>query len=427
MMAISRFLLKRYGFALVLFSGFSGPAGAADSSLGAGIEPGVGKGLAAALKATMTHSPAIKGKQAELNETGYAIESAEAGRYPTVSAQADNLNDTQATVRLDQPLWAFGRIDTGIDLAKAKFTAEQWVLRQVQRQLIEETAVAYAQIQGIKARERIAQVNIDEHQRLYQRIERRQKGQLSSEADVRLAYSRTLQADAQMQRIKGSLLVAQTDLRALTYVDVDTSLAVDPALVALPVQAEVELMAIAESADIHYKRLRLESVKLDVVNERLSPMPTLYLRVEHDVLSDNTDDTRIGLTIESRLEGLGFVSKSRVQGAEARFDAAEYDLDNSINDLRQQINALMLNRQMQAGLIDSQSLAVASVEETMASFLRQYKLGRKSWVEVLNTQRELTELRLQLAQIKNDWLVTSLRVAAITGALDLQAGIVVDE
>ncbi|HAZ95346.1 MAG TPA: transporter, partial [Porticoccaceae bacterium] len=60
------------------------------------------------------------------------------GRYPTLSLQANNLNDelNQGSVRLQQPLWTFGKINNAIQRAEANYTAEQWALLQVQRQLI---------------------------------------------------------------------------------------------------------------------------------------------------------------------------------------------------------------------------------------------------------------------------------------------------
>jgi adhesin transport system outer membrane protein len=63
----------------------------------------------------------------------------------------------------------------------------------------------------------------------------------------------------------------------------------------------------------------------------------------------------------------------------------------------------------------------------MDSFLRQYETGRKSLVEVLNTQRDLTETRLLFSQIKSEWLTLSLKLAAITGSLDELAGLIIYE
>ena len=383
--------------------------------------------FARALRTTLAHNPAVKGKQAELEEQTYQVDSAKAKRYPSFTAQANNVNDNydQGTLRVDQTLWAFGKIDAEIDQANVNVRAEQWSLLQVKRQLIEETAVSYAKIEGIKQRLQEAQRNRDEHQHLHQKIERRQKGQMASEADTRLAYSRLLQAQAQTQGIKGELMVAETELLALTQVPVSSNESISPDLGLLPLYSEVEQLAIQQSANLQFKRLRLEVVRLEGKREKASSLPTLYFRVEHDALdhAPGVDRTRTGLVIESSLEGMGFVARGRVKGAAARLRAAKYDLDTALNDVRRRVNVLMLNRQVQNNLYQSQTLTVEAVEATMASFLRQYKTGRKTWVEVLNTQRELTDHRLRLVQLKSDGLMLSLRVAAIIGALDLQAGL----
>lgn len=384
-------------------------------------------GLAATLQAVMHYNPSVKGKQSEINAQSFAVDSAKAGRYPTFSGQANNVGDhvNQGSLRLQQPLWAFGKIDSAIDQAKAQFNAEQWALLQVQRQLIEEASATYAKVEGIHQRKEIAQKNIAEHTRLYQRIERRFNGKLASQADVRLAYSRLIQARANLQRIHGEWQIAIADLQALTQVPVSSDVPVSPNLVELPSLAEVETIAVEHSADVAFKQQRLQVAQQTVRKEKNSSLPTIYFRVEQDILDtpQGADDTRMGLVIESSLDGLGFAALGRVKGASAQLDAARYDVTQTRIETKRRIKSLMLNRQVQQTLSTSQHEAVTAVEETMASFLRQYDSGRKSWVEVLNTQRELTELRFQLAQIKTDWLVLSLRISAVIGHLDILAGI----
>jgi len=384
-------------------------------------------GLAAALRATMTHNPILKGKQAEVEEQQYGVSSAKAKRYPTLSAQGSNVNDNydQATLRLDQPVWAFGKIDTEIARAESEVNAEQWRLLDIQRQLLEDTATVYAKIEGIKQRAQVAQNNIDAHQGYYDRIVRRQRGQLSSQADMRLAYARLLQAQTQLLSFKGDLSDAQSELQTLTQIPVSTELAVDHRLAQLPSNAAVQRLAVEKEANIRLKRQNLEVVRLGLETEKIASLPTIYFRVEADLLdsADGNNELRAGLTFESSFEGLGLVARGRVKGAEARLAAARYDLDSSINDTRRRVRSLMLNRQVQQGLISAYKQTVDAMQETLASFLRQYETGRKSWLELLNTQRELTALEIQLVQSKSDWLILSLRVASLTGGLDQQAGL----
>ena len=406
---------------VLIFLGSSGlPLMAAEKISSSAVD----QGLVFALQATLTYHPAVKGKQAELDAQNYTVDSAKAGRYPTLSLQANNLNDelNQGSVRLQQPLWTFGKINNAIQRAEANYTAEQWALLQVQRQLIEQTAVTYARVQGIKAREQVADENVTQHEQLFQRIQRRQKGLLDTEADVMLARSRLVQARVQRQNIRGELLVALSELQSLTQIFVAADSPVDEQLAELPTVQKVELLALDNSADLQLKRERLKVAELAIKQEKSALKPNLYLQVDHDVGDSqiNTQRTRYGINFVANYEGLGFTGRGQVKIAVARSNAARYDVDATLNDVKQRVSMLMLNRKVQQDSLVSQREVVDSIGETLASFMRQYQSGRKTWVEVLNTQRELTQQRLQLSQIHNDWLILSLRVATLIGNLDQQ-------
>ncbi len=386
--------------------------------------------LVVAIRATMLNHPMLKGKHSEVNVQEYAVSTAKAARYPSLSLAVDNVDDDydRATLRLDQPLWAFGKIDNAIDIAESRVDTEHWRLLDIQRQLLEDTATSYAKIEGIKQRAEVAQHNIEAHTGYYERIERRHKGALSSEVDVRLAHARLLQAQTELQSIEGELAVAQADLLALTQVQVSTEENVSPVLTNLPSVDHIERLAITKGADIGLKKQLLQIISLEVKSEKLAVLPTLSFRMEKDILDHpNNDGLRVGLSLEARLDGMGFSAMGRVNGAKAQLSAAQYDLDNTIVEMRRRVSSLMLTRQVQKQLINVQKPTVEAMQETLASFLRQYETGRKSWLEVLNTQRELNTLQSQLVQSENDWLVLSLRVAALSGGLDHLAGLNQDE
>ncbi len=384
-------------------------------------------GLAAALKAVMANHPALKGKQAEVEAAGHAVSSAKAARYPTLSAQANNLDDNnnQSIVRLQQPLWAFGRIDIGIEQAEASLNAEQQALFQIKRQLLEETAVAYARIQGIRKRQDVAHANITEHERLYQQIQRRHQGQLASETDVRLAYSRLLQAGSALQRLDGELRVALTDLRVLTQVPIAADEDIAPDLTRLPAALRVEQLALENHADLKLKQARVATARLAIQQEKAALLPTLSLQAEQDFSEGDvrSDQSRIGLVLEANLESLGFAASGRIKGAGARLDAARQDLDLTQNDVLHQVERLLLSRAVQNELRVSQQEMIRVIEGTAASFVRQYETGRKSWLDVLNTQRELADLHVEQEQMSSEELILSLRIAALIGHLDALAGV----
>ena len=385
------------------------------------------EGLGLALRTALTHNPSIKAGYADLEEKRYAISSAKGSRFPTLSGEAhsDRVRFGQGTIAVRQPLWAFGKIDTPIDQAQADFNAQLWGLRQIERGLIEDTAVAYAVISGIRQRAEVAANNVAEHESLHRRIERRYKGKLSSQVDVGLSRSRLMQARSQGERIEGEMLVAFAQLEALTQIPVETEIPVDPRRTVLPPAPEVEALALENSADLHFQRLKLEVVRFDIKREKIASLPTLSARFEQDFVDQGNGvrDTRYGLVIEGSVEGLGLVSLGRVRGATARLKAAKHQVDATHNEVRRRVNTLMINRTVQQHLNRSQSAALEAVEATRASFLRQYETGRKTWLELLNIQREVAELSFALAQIQSDELILSMRVVAFTGGLDQLAGI----
>ncbi|MCJ8337426.1 MAG: TolC family protein [Pseudomonadales bacterium] len=383
-------------------------------------------GLAHALQTTMAHHPALKGKQAEMSAQNYTIESTRAGRFPSISGQLGQQSNGrhQGSIRLQQPLWTFGKIDTAIKHAQAGLLTQSWQLLEVQRLLIEDTAAAYGKLQGIRQRAKVANSNVAAHQRLYQQIKRRQQGQMASKADTRLAYSRLLQAKTQRQSISGELTIGLNQLQAITQIQVNSSANIDRKLVVLPALQQTAQLAIENSAVLQAKRQDIEAKRLKVKQQKISTLPSLYLRLERDLGHSYTsaDSTRLSLVLEGDVQGLGYVSRAQVKSETARLSAAKLDLQVAQIDINRRIKTLMINRDLQQLLARSQKQAINAVTGTMNSVTRQYQSGRKSWIEVLNTRRELNELRLQLAKINSDWLVSSLRVATLIGNLDELAG-----
>ena len=193
----------------------------------------------------------------------------------------------------------------------------------------------------------------------------------------------------------------------------------------LPDGERIEALAIERSAVLRERQLALATLRYDVSLERTRSFPTLSARVEH-AFGDRiggSEATRIGMFLEGNVEGVGFVAFGRVRGATARLRAAEHDLEGAHLEVMRRTRSLIASREVHASLIESQRDAVEAAAATKASFERQFETGHKSWLELLNIQRELADVALQLAQAESDWLVVSLQIAALTGRLDVLAGL----
>ena len=152
-------------------------------------------------------------------------------------------------------------------------------------------------------------------------------------------------------------------------------------------------------------------------------MPTLYVRYDKYINPkyDYSADSKVGLVLEGSLDGLGIIGQKRAAAAKAEIAVAEENLEDTRNVIKRRVTNLITERNIQSNIVTSYERSTEEMEETLKSVIRQFDAGRKSWIDVLNFQRELTDMRHQLVQAKTNWLEVSLRLAAINGRLDATA------
>ena len=387
--------------------------------------------LGDALRATLSHHPAVAGQQAQVQASRYAVDGARSQRYPTLTAQVqrvqggdrsvlsgDNLSNP-AVLRLRQPIWAFGRISSSIASANAKVNTEREDLLRVRRRLLENTAVAYVEVRGSRERIDIAERNVAELQDMHAQILRRVEGQLASTADARLAATRLAQARAQLQRFVSESEIARDDLTRLTQVPISADQPVPASLLELPESTDLIASVLEQSAEIRLKREQVNQAEADLAQARSADWPTIYLQAER--FNDQAglrDDSQISVVLEASLEGLGFAARGRRGEADSRRMAAVQDLATVELELRRELERLQRSRQLQRELIDLQTPSLLDLESLLASYQRQYEAGSKSWLDVLNIQRELFEQRQLLVRAQNDWQIYSLQLLARIGGID---------
>jgi adhesin transport system outer membrane protein len=85
-------------------------------------------------------------------------------------------------------------------------------------------------------------------------------------------------------------------------------------------------------------------------------------------------------------------------------------LEQTVRTTWNDVNALTTQ------LKPSQDLLEAS-DEVVSSYLRQFQVGRKMWLDVLNAQREKTNARYALTDIETPLLFSKIRLLLLVGAV----------
>ena len=396
-----------------------------------GLPDGLPSGLIAALQATSSNHPALASESAKVLAADYAASAERTQWYPSLSVQAQQFTSggrsslsgedltRPAIVRIRQPLWSFGRIENSIAVANAGLNTGKADRLRVHRQLLEATAAAYAAVRGSTLQINIAQANVAEHDKLLERIRGRVRGQLASSADERLATTRLLQAKGELMRATSELEGRREELIGFTQVAVGTSQPVPSELLRLAEGNELIDDALDEHAEVRLRQLQLAEATAEVKSVRRSSMPTIYLQA--DRLNDQpalVDDNQVSLVFEASLDSFGFGTRRRTGAAQAREQAAEAEVTATKVELRRELRALQRSRRLQSELIELHQQARDDLEALLASYQSQYESGTKSWLDLLNIQRELFDQRRQLVQARSDWIIQSLQLRARTGGLD---------
>lgn len=379
--------------------------------------------LATALDAMLERHPALLGKQSQVESKAFLLKSAQAERYPSISASygEDRDGNQEGAFIAKQPLWAFGRISDNIGYSESMLTAETVDKFRLTRELLENTAIAYAKVMGVQEQIRIIDENISQYQEFFDQIERRKLGRLASETDTQLAASRLSQAQAQKIQVQGELRDALMVLQTLTQLPVESVDAILPDVYSyLANDDSIRSQVLNQSADVQYKKQLVDVALKTVHRERSSAMPTVYLKLSREYNDNATfaDESRIALVMEGSLEGMGLIAMYQGQSASSQLQAAQRDVEVTQFDLKNRLNSLLLNRRVQQSLIDIHQSSVRTLDATLASYIRQYQSGRKEWLDVLNIQREITEQKLSQARAENSLLINLLSLVALTGGLD---------
>lgn len=388
-------------------------------------------GLFAALRSTMLRHPGLASQQALVRSKEANADSARAARLPTLGASAgtgqiSGYNDSSTTtLSVSQPLWAFGRIDSAIDFADNDTLAQQATAWATRRQLLEETAVAYANVQGVRERLAVAQSNVNNHQALQEQIQRRAQGGLASSADVSLAKARLLQARSSFEQAKSDLLTAESTLLSLTQEPIASELPVPGSILKLPADKSIQEQILAQSATVRAREAAVTLAETDVERQRTSSMPTVSLqasRNDYSGIPNQRNNNTINVVVSGSMEGLGLVSRGLQNAALERVESARQDLNQQRHSEDIQTRQLLDQRDANQTLMAGYEQSVVELSGTLASFRRQYESGYKSWLDVLNAVRELTEQQQALVAVRSAWRVDCLRLAARTGRMDDTTG-----
>ena len=153
--------------------------------------------------------------------------------------------------------------------------------------------------------------------------------------------------------------------------------------------------------------------------QRGTALPQVSLRYERafgGVVKD--DRVYVALGFQS---GAGLSSLAVVREAAARREAARSAREAGLREVIEAVSndwAEFESLQVQSESLRTQVVSTAQVYD---SFVRQFAVGRKSWIDVLNAQREASAARYVLADVEWGAVGAAVRLQILTGELTTES------
>lgn len=384
---------------------------------------------------SLSSYPSIRARQANRNA---ALEDQRAARLryypaPSISTQGGRVsysgNGTEedssrpvTTFSISQPLYMGGALNAGRDKTAARRDAAEYAIVETREEVSRRLISSYAEWKRAYLKVRAMQESVDMHEKLLSLINRRVESGIATDADVALGHSRLSQARAELESYRAAehtQLVSLSELtgRRLTSADLADTLAapldVPPRDVGLP-------QAIDVSPTLRRLAREVEAADASAREVRAQGRPQVQLQVSRQVgntpASGTPNHTSVGVVVQFT-PGAGLSSYAATNSAYQLVNAAEQQLETARSELRERVSAeyndLEFAQRRKVALEESVDLA----EDVSASYDRQYRVGRKTWIDLMNAVRERAQANTMLADVEASLLGASRRLWVYTGNL----------
>ena len=371
--------------------------------------------------------PSVLSKVSSRESAAADVATAKWQRFPSPSIETitDRSGKNNFVFRLQQPIWAGGSITNGIDSAKSLHEASDRAIREAQYDVVARVIDAYVDTVRQQERKSVSQKNLKQHELLDDAIKRRVASEVSPEVDHQLSRSRLSQAINDLSAIDQALARSLNSLSQLSGKEVSATSPLDLKALPLPENREEAIReAIAASPGLARLSLEEAAAEAQIKVKKSVYWPTLALRYETSfnnsaAVYGASSDNRIMAVLEAQ-SGAGLSAYSGVASAVARKDSAREERRAALRDLTRLISDAWNDMEAARTQLVNASSAKASAEDVAESYKRQYIIGRKAWLDVLNAVREATQSELYVVDATTQVAVSTLRIALLTDKLKLE-------
>lgn len=382
------------------------------------------------IQSAVASHPALQSQQRLLESARADVSTARQQFLPTPSVGVEKINSTPTdvlyrgnanlqTYRLQQPLWTGGRLTAGLEKAQAQAEAAEAGVSDAAIQLSLRAVQAWSEWYSATLKLTAVNASVQTHQRLIQQVKRRVDEGAAAPAELVLTKGRLAQTVSTQQAIVTQVRAARlkvSQLMGLTIKEDATpqeSLKFEPENLAL-----LETQALDHAPVLRKLQAQQQAQKAEIRERKADLMPEIYLRVEHQrsqydsAVMSSVGVNRAYFGLSSRF-GAGLSNITQQESLNKRLESIEADTEAVKRNLSEQIQT---DYEMWSSLktrIPELELAMQATRKTAEAWDRQFLAGRKSWMEVMNTARELMQAELELVDAQASFVNAKWRLSIL--------------
>ncbi len=401
--------------------------------------------LEGAVKMAILTNPEVQSELREVDARDRQVRQALGGYYPSVDllagfgfqersptgnsdpryAERNELERREAQLNLRQLVFDGGQTTSAYENQKARHQSQGFRASSVGEDIALEVIRAYLDVMKQKEVLKLAQQTLVTHEDIYDRMDKRAESGVGSTADLDQISSRLALARSNVISQTANLNDAKTNFqRVVGRYPADGELAVPgtyrkylPETVEAAIDLAHENHPLLKSANSD-----IEAVKHLYEQSKSAFYPHFHVEVERD-LNDNIDG------VEEQIDDLKVMLRMRYNLFNGRSDEARRDQfaylvekakeirNNTHRQVEQEVRLSWVAHETLKNQIPVLENYAVDAQETRDAYVKQFDLGRRTLLDLLNTENEMISAKQQLVTAQHDLLFNEYRLFHAVGEL----------
>jgi adhesin transport system outer membrane protein len=333
-----------------------------------------------------------------------------------VAYNGQGVSNLPATnISLSQPLFMGGGLIAGYNKADARLSAADFSLLETREDLSKRLITTYGEWLKAWLKIQALEESVRLHEKFVGLITRRYEQGVASGADRDLGVSRLHQARAELdtqKSIEESSLTTISELSGMPIKRADLVGRIE-SKAPIPNKSEGIPRSLTNSVAIQRFKYEAEAADAEAKEVRAQALPQVSFQAQRQIgnayLPGAPGFDMYGLVV-SYAPGGGLSSIASSYAALDRARGALLGVETAKRDLTDKLNAEYNEHDFALLKKENLQRSVELSGDISASYDRQYLVGRKSWLDLMNAVRERAQTRVQLADAEASLIAASRRL-----------------